>query len=136
MKRESTVRGAHTKVAGYTILDVMVVTLIIGVLASIGLNRYNLVIARSKRPAAVMAFRTLAVQQREYRLTQGQYADTFDKLGFNVEGGLRISPTEIQGRRYNYRLIQDAGPHSWYCIASGNIDGDPFKDIIGASNPR
>ena len=122
--------------AGYTILDVMVVTLIIGVLGSIGLNRYNLIVARSKRPEAVMAFRALAAAQREYRLTKGRYADTFDKLRFSVEGGVRISATEIQGSRYNYRLIQDDGPLSWYCVASGDIDDDPFKDIIAASNPR
>ena len=35
-----------------------------------------------------------------------------------------------------YSLIQDEGPRSWYCVASGNIDGDPFPDIVAASNPR
>ncbi len=126
----------RARVQGYTLVDVMIVTLIIGVLGSIGLNRYQLVSARAKRPEAVLSFRALAAQQREYLLTHGQYSGTFDALGFRVEGGQRISATEIQGPRYNYRLIQDAGPRSWYCIASGNIDGDPFKDIIGASNPR
>ncbi len=135
MMRSATRRKAGSQ-AGYTILDVMVVTLIIGVLASIGLNRYNLVVARAKRPEAVLAFRALAAAQREHRLTKGRYADTFDKLRFTVEGGERISSTEIQGTRYNYRLIQDDGPLSWYCVASGDIDGDAFPDIIAASNPR
>lgn len=122
--------------AGYTLMDMMVVVLILGVLASLGLNQYNKYVARARRPEAVMAFRALAAAQREYLLTQGQYSGTFDALGFRVEGGQRISPTEIQGRRYNYRLIQDEGPKSWYCVATGNIDGDEFIDIIAASNPR
>lgn len=122
--------------AGYTLMDVMVVTLIIGVLASLGVNQYNKFVARAKRPEAVMTFRAVALAQREYLLTWGTYSDTFDALRFNIEGGTRVSPTEIQGRRYNYRIVQDDGPRSWYVIATGNIDGDPFLDIIGASNPR
>ncbi|MGD8316601.1 MAG: hypothetical protein PVH76_02590 [Myxococcales bacterium] len=121
---------------GYTLMDMMVVILIMGVLGSLGFNQYSKYVARARRPEAVMAFRALATAQREYLLTQGKYSGTFDALGFRVEGGQRISSTEIQGRRYNYRLIQDQGPQSWYCVATGNIDGDDFLDIIAASNPR
>ncbi len=122
--------------SGYTLIDVMIVTVIMSVLASIGVNRYTQYVARAKRPEAVVTFRALAAAQREYLLTRGKYAGTFDALGFRVEGGARISATEIQGQRYNFRLIQDDGPRSWYCVASGDIDGDPFKDMIAASNPR
>jgi Tfp pilus assembly protein PilE len=118
------------------LIDVMIVTVIMSVLASVGLNRYQQYVARAKRPEAVVTFRALAAAQREHLLTRGKYAGTFDALGFRVEGGARISATEIQGQRYNFRLIQDDGPRSWYCVASGDIDGDAFKDIIGASNPR
>ncbi len=127
---------ARRRQSGYTLVDVMVVSLIIGVLGSLGLNQYSKYVARARRPEAIMTFRALASAQREHMLTRGTFAGTFDELGFRVEGGQRISETEIQGRRYNYRLIQDQGPRSWYCVATGNIDGDPFPDIIAASNPR
>lgn len=133
-KKERVARAQRQ--AGYTLMDVMVVILIIGVLSSVGLNQYNKYVARAKRPEAVMAFRAIATKQREYLLTWGKYSGTFEALRFNVEGGALVSPTEVQGRYYNYRLIQDDGPRSWYVIASGNIDGDEFPDIIGASNPR
>jgi Tfp pilus assembly protein PilE len=122
--------------AGYTVMDVMVVVVIIGVLGSIGLNQYNKYIARSRRPETVIAFRAIASAQREHLLTHGTFAATFSELGFNIERGARISPTEIQGFSYNYRIIQDDGPRSWYVVATGNIDGDPFPDIVAASNPR
>lgn len=125
-----------SRLAGYTLIDVMIIAVIISVLGSIGVSRYQQYIARAKRPEAVLAFRAIAAAQREYLLTRGKYAGTFDALGFRVEGGDRISATEIQGRLYNYRLIQDDGPRSWYCIASGDIDGDPFRDMLAASNPR
>ena len=122
--------------AGYTVMDVMVVVVIMGVLASIGLNQYNKYIARSRRPETVIAFRAIASAQREFLLTHGTFAGTFSELGFNIERGARISPTEIQGFSYNYRILQDDGPRSWYVVATGNIDGDPFPDIVAASNPR
>jgi len=122
--------------AGYTLMDVMVVTVIIGVLGSVGINRYEKYIARARRPETVVAFRAIASAQREYLLTHGTYAATFSALGFNVERGALISPTEIQGLTYNYRIMQDDGPRSWYVVATGNIDGDDFPDIISASNPR
>jgi Tfp pilus assembly protein PilE len=122
--------------AGFTVMDLMVGIVIIGVLGSLGLNQYNKYIARARRPETVMAFRAIASAQREYLLTHGTYAGTFSALGFNVERGALVSPTEIQGMSYNYRIIQDDGPRSWYVIATGNIDGDPFPDVIAASNPR
>jgi Tfp pilus assembly protein PilE len=136
MKNRTQPTAPRSHLTGYTLVDVMIVVLIISVLGSVAVNRYQVFVARSKRPEAVMTFRAIAAQQREYLLTHGQYSGTFDALGFRVEGGERISSTEVQGRRYNYRLIQDEGPRSWYCIASGNLDGDPFIDILGASNPR
>lgn len=131
--RRATKRMRHS---GYTLVDVMIVTVIMSVLSSVAINRYQQYVARAKRPEAVMTFRALAAAQREHLVTRGKYAGTFDALGFRVEGGARISPTEIQGRRYNFRLIQDDGPRSWYCLAAGDIDGDPFLDMLAASSPR
>lgn len=122
--------------AGYTLMDVMTVVLIIGVLSSLGINQYSKYVARARRPQTVLAFRAIAAAQREFLLSHGRYAGTFAELGFNTEAGLLVSPTEIQGRVYNYRIMQDDGPRSWYVVATGNIDGDAFPDIIGASNPR
>ena len=136
MNNEAQVSRKRRRQAGYTLVDMMIVVLIIGVLGSIGLNQYSKYVARARRPETIMAFRSIASLQREYLLTHGKYAGTFPALGFNMESGRRVSPTEIQGYTYNYRILQDDGPRSWYVIASGNIDGDAFQDIIAASNPR
>jgi Tfp pilus assembly protein PilE len=136
MKTKPSASKKSRQRAGYTLMDVMTVTVIIGVLGSVGINRYEKYIARAKRPETIVAFRAIAASQREYLLTHGKYAGTFSELGFNVERGALISPTEIQGLSYNYRIVQDQGPRSWYVIASGNIDGDAFPDVIAASNPR
>jgi type II secretory pathway pseudopilin PulG len=136
MKNRAHARTAHRRQAGYTLIDMMIVILIMSVLGSLGFNTYGKYVARARRPQTVIAFRAIAVSQREYLLTHGRYAGTFSELGFNIESGAKISPTEIQGYTYNYRFLQDDGPRSWYVIATGNIDGDAFPDIISASNPR
>ena len=136
MKTKAHASKKNRQQAGYTHMDVMVLTVIIGVLGSVGINRYEKYIARARRPETVVAFRAIASAQREYLLTHSTYAATFAALGFNVERGALISPTEIQGLTYNYRIMQDDGPRSWYVVATGNIDGDDFPDIISASNPR
>lgn len=136
MKTQHGITRKRARQSGYTLIDVMIVTLIIGVLGSLGFNQYGKYVARSRRPESILTFRSLATAQREYLLTHGYYASTFSALGFTVEGGKLVSPTELQGRKYNYRLMQDDGPRSWYVVATGNIDGDDFIDVIGASNPR
>ena len=136
MRKRAQVGSTRQRQAGYTLMDMMIVILIIGVLGSLGLNQYNKYIARSRRPETVIAFRAIASAQREYLLTHGTFAGTFSALGVRMERGKNISPTEIQGLSYNYRLIQDDGPRSWYVVATGNIDGDAFPDIVAASNPR
>lgn len=136
MKTRGQARSNPQRTAGYTLMDIMVVVLIIGVLGSLGLNQYSKHIARARRPESVITFRALAAAQRQHLLSTGVYSGSFAELGFNVEGGALVSPTEIQGRTYNYRLMQDDGPRSWYCVATGDLDGDAFPDVIGASNPR
>ena len=119
---------------GFSALDVMIFVLILGVLAGIAVNQYTRYVAHKKRPEAVATFRTLAEAQRNYKVAWGKYAGTFDALGFTVGGAERISPTEIKASSYTYRLTQPDGPNSWYCLATGNIDGDAFNDILGARN--
>jgi len=136
MKTRAHRSNKRRRQAGYTVMDMMVVVVIMGVLASLGFNVYSKYIARSRRPETVVAFRAIATAQREYLLTHGKFAGTFSALGFKIERGKNISPTEIQGMTYNYRILQDDGPRSWYVVATGNIDGDPFPDVIAASNPR
>ena len=136
MKKRAHARSKRRRQAGYTLVDMMIVVLIMSVLGGLGFNTYSKYIARARRPQTIIAFRAIAASQREYLLTHGTYAGTFSALGFNIEHGAKISPTEIQGHVYNYRIFQDDGPRSWYVVATGNIDGDAFPDIIAASNPR
>jgi prepilin-type N-terminal cleavage/methylation domain-containing protein len=131
MQRETQRRS---KRQGYTLIDMMAVIAIVGVLAAVGINQYGKNVARSKRPEVTVNLQAIAKAQRAHRLTWGKYAGTFDALGFSISGGHKVSPTEIQAEYYNYRISQPDGVQTWYVVAAGNIDGDPFNDIITARN--
>ena len=127
-------RRTSRKVRGFTLVDLMIGVTIMSILASIGMTSYRMYVARAKRPEAVIMFKALADAQRAHMIFSGQYTDSYDELSLVLEGAIRVSENEIQGHYYNYRLSQPFGVNSWYCVATGNIDGDAFPDVITAQN--
>lgn len=120
---------------GFTLLEAMTVLTILGILGAIAGQTFVKQQARARRPEAVLFFRSLADVQDSHLYQFGYYADNFDELGLVLDSGRRISANEIQGDRYTYKLLQLDGPKTWYCVATGNIDSDPFPDVLAAQNP-
>ncbi len=127
-------RRHRNRPAGFTLVELMTTVAMMAVLASVALTNYKQYKAKARRPAAKMALRAIADAQRGHQLQYGVYARTFDELGFAIEGGTRVSETEIQGRVFNYTLSQPLGINTWYCIATGNIDSDAFIETWSAQN--
>lgn len=121
--------------AGFTLLEVMTVVTIVTVLAGLGYQNFSKFKAKARRPEAAIFFRSLADVQDSHRQQFGYYSDSFDDLGLLLDSGRRISSNEIAGDRYTYKLLQLQGPNTWYCVATGNIDSDPFPDVMAAQNP-
>ena len=114
---------------GYTLVELMIVVVMIGVLASLAGQTYTIYRARAKRSERAWPSGPCSISRRHTRCAT-QYAGTFDELGFAIEGGQRLSPTGIQGHVYEYNLSQPWGAQSWYCSATGNIDGDEWLDVM------
>lgn len=112
--------------AGFTILEVAVVCVIIGVLASIVLPEQAKAVAKAKRSEVNVGLGTLWRAQRAYFAQHNRYGN-FDEVGFALD--TRISPTSTKGGRYTYVISQPWGEGSFYCVATGNIDGDAFPDV-------
>ena len=120
------------KNSGFTLIELMVVIVVIGVLAGIALPAFSRYITKSKRPEARVMLRQIADAQEVYFINYRQYSGTFDALDFHLAEGTRLSSTEIRGPRYTYELSQPDGDNTWYCTASGNLDGDPWIDVVAA----
>ncbi len=119
---------------GFTLIEIMTVVVVLGVLASLGLQTFKGYIARTRRTEAVIALRAIADAERTHHTIHGEYTGSFHDLSFSLDKGSRVSSTEVRGPYYTYVLSQPNGSDSWYCVATGNIDGDPWLDIYAIQN--
>lgn len=111
-------------------IELLVVVAILGVLASIAIQRFDRMTVKAKRTEAMYGLGALWTAEKTYYNDHGSYAGTFDVLSLAIEGGRVLGPTMLKGHRYTYVLSQPKGPGSWYCVASGNLDSDPWPDVV------
>ena len=113
--------------AGFTLLEVMTVVAIVGLLSSIAIPNYTKSVARARRTEATVALGNLWIAEKAYYAEHNAYG-TFDDVQFAML--TRISPTVTKGDRYTFQISQPWGPQSFYCMATGDIDGDAFPDVV------
>jgi len=107
--KRSVNRKAHS---GFTLIEVLIVVLIIGILAAIALPKYQMATLKTRYRNLMVLTKAIASANERYYMATGAYATTFDALDIALpEGGQRGA---IGG--YNY-INYDWG----FCIlVSGN----------------
>ena len=69
---------------GFTLVELAVVIVIIGVLAAFGVPRFMKSVERSKAAEAFAYLSAVRAAQERYQAREGTYADSVDKLDINV----------------------------------------------------
>ena len=69
---------------GFTLLELLVVVLIIGILASIALPQYQRAMAKAELTRVISSVKPLAEAQERYFLTNGKYSNSFSDLDVDV----------------------------------------------------
>ena len=72
---------------GFTLLELLVVVLIIGVLAAVALPQYRMSVAKSKYATMKHLVDALVKAEEVYYLGQGEYTNKIEKLDINIAGG-------------------------------------------------
>jgi type IV pilus assembly protein PilE len=91
---------AVKQMRGFTLLEVMIVAVIVGVLAAIALPSYNSYVKRTNRSQAKQFLEDIANRQEQYRLDQRAYTTTLGSTGLGL-----TTPTDVA---LNYTFAADS----------------------------
>ena len=111
---------------GFTLLELLVVVVIIGVLAAIALPQYKKVVERSQMAEAVTVVKSIAQAQQRYYLSNGKYADCY---------GLNSLDVDITGTNGKYCSRCPAKITSNFVYASGPCNAG-IDIAIAQRNPE
>lgn len=73
-----------TRQRGFTLMELMITIVIIGILAGVALPGYQNSVRKSHRSAAQAEMMDIANRQQQYLLANRSYADTLATLGYEV----------------------------------------------------
>ena len=71
---------------GFTLLELLVVVLIIGIFAGIALPQYRLAVDKTKMTQLITFANSVKQAQQRYYLVNGSYADNWNDIDINLEG--------------------------------------------------
>ena len=88
---------------GFTLIELLVVVLIIGILAAIAVPQYEQAVEKARVTEALLVGKNLKNAEELYRMENGTYTDSFEKLGTDLPGGYVLSADgkQISSRKEN-----------------------------------
>jgi type IV pilus assembly protein PilE len=105
--------------AAFTLTELLIVLIIVGILMLMAIPRFMPLITRAKSTEARLALGHLHMLQQNYHYMSSRYCDDLEELGFEQE--LLAS----DGGQANYRIeILNAGEHGFIAQAVAVIDFD------------
>jgi prepilin-type N-terminal cleavage/methylation domain-containing protein len=126
-------------VGGFTLIELLVTLAIVGILASLAQTTFRAGILRTRRMEAIVGLRGIHRAQILYHDANAHYGDTFDDIGFTLDGAESIDERTQKARFYTFTVSAlpfDGDPYgNFQAVATGDLDGgDGLLDILLIEN--
>ena len=124
---------------GFTLVEMMLVVAILGILAAVAQSAFQDQVKRAHRAEAVVGLQGIRHAQTIYYNTNGVYGDTFDEIGFALEGARAIDDHTLQAKNYTFAMkaleLDGNQRGNYQALATGDLDAnDAMIDILMIEN--
>ncbi len=117
----------HNREKGFTLIELMIVVVIIGILAALAIPRFMQATTKSKQSEAKQLLKQVYTMERTFR--QGDVSNSYGDNGVTAValGNFPQIGVEIMaGALYSYTIA--AAANTFTCTATANLDDDATVD--------
>ena len=118
----------HKSNKGFTLIELMIVVVIIGILAALAIPRFMRSTTKAKQSEAKQLLKQIYTMQRAYRQENDTY--TLDGVAASAAAPNAFATIGIEiGSTARYSYAMAAAANTFTCTATANLDDDATNDV-------